>query len=36
MEQVDRFENQKEIGSGTYGTVFSAFDHDLDRNVAIK
>lgn len=35
-DDVKRFKDSKKIGSGTYGVVFSAYDTELERKVAIK
>ena len=36
MESESRFSDTHKVGSGTYGVVFSAYDNELKRNVAIK
>ena len=35
-EETKRFLNPKKIGSGTYGIVFSAYDTELKKQVAVK
>jgi eukaryotic-like serine/threonine-protein kinase len=35
-QQVGKFELCEELGSGSFGTVFRAFDTELERDVAVK
>ena len=34
--RIDRYEVRARLGSGTFGTVYRAYDPRLDRDVAIK
>src|SRR5690606_30177802 len=34
--RIGRFEIQKEIGSGSFGTVYLAYDPKMSRTVAVK
>jgi serine/threonine protein kinase len=35
-DDTKRFSKLKKIGSGTYGVVYSAYDSELKKNIAIK